>query len=101
MIQTHAGRATGSHQYGGTRPPVSATAPAAEASSDKRNSRVPKPTHNPAHAPSTAHFSVLMRSAVCSVYQRLSSARRGGSGSASGTRIVLHLDASSVSSVLG
>src|ERR1700731_2996097 len=39
----------------------------------------PFPTHTPAAAPSNAHLRVLISRAVCSVYQRLSSERRGDS----------------------
>src|SRR5262249_15706795 len=79
MIQTHSGRATGRKTNGGTRPGVSACAQSRDRSRDQRKTRVPRPTQTPAAAPSTAHFNVLISSAVCSVYQRLSSARRGES----------------------
>src|ERR1700730_3534099 len=39
----------------------------------------PFPTHTPAAPPSNAHLRVLISRAVCSVYQRLSSERRGDS----------------------
>src|SRR5579871_6531153 len=51
------------------------------AASAHRNARVPNPTLRPATTPRIAHLSVLINSAVCSVYQRLSSASFGGSGS--------------------
>src|SRR5580704_17915697 len=79
MIHAHAGRASGSTTNAGTRPWVSERAISVDRVSDHRKPRVPRPTHTPAPAPSTAHLSVLMTSAVCSVYQRLSSERRGDS----------------------
>src|SRR3954466_6265220 len=79
IIQTQIGRAIGSNTKTGTRPFVSARAQAADRSSAHRNTRVPRPTQTPAAAPSSAHLSVLISSAVCSVYHRLSSARRGDS----------------------
>src|SRR5205085_2751488 len=47
-----------------------------------KKARVPTPTQTPAIIASSAHFSVLTSSAVCSVYQRVSSASFGGIGSA-------------------
>ena len=79
MIQTQSGSATGRKMKTGTRPGVSARAQSAERARAQRNTRVPRPTQTPAMAPSIAHLSVLMSSAVCSVYQRVSSARRGDS----------------------
>src|SRR5262245_12292381 len=80
MIQTHTGSASGSKTNTGTRPNVVARAASAERARNHRKTRVPRPTHTPAAAPRNAHFNVLIRRAVCSVYQRLSSERRGGSG---------------------
>ena len=79
MIQTQSGSATGRKMKTGTRPGVSARAQSAERARAQRKTRVPRPTQTPAMAPSIAHLSVLMSSAVCSVYQRVSSARRGDS----------------------
>ena len=83
ISQTQAGRARGRSQYGG-RPRVRSETRREEASSDHRKARVASPTHTPATPPSSAHLVVLMRRAVCSVYQRASSARCGGSGSFGG-----------------
>ena len=79
MSQTQSGSATGRNTNGGTRPSVSARAQPAERSSADRKTRVPRPTQTPAAAPSSAHLRVLISRAVCSVYQRLSSERRGDS----------------------
>src|SRR5262245_52399139 len=79
MNHTHAGRASGNRTNTGTRPNVTARASSAERTRNHKNTRVPQPTHTPAAAPRNAHFKVPMSRAVCSVYQRLSSARRGGS----------------------
>ncbi len=50
------------------------------------------PAHTDAgHGPSRAHPSVVTKSAACSVYQRLSSTRCGGSGSSASLRLVDHL----------
>src|SRR5580704_6734805 len=79
IIQTQIGSATGRNANGGTRPFVSARAQTPDRSSAQRKTRVPRPTQTPAAAPSNAHLRVLMSRAVCSVYQRLSSERRGDS----------------------
>ena len=79
MIQTQIGSATGRKMKTGTLTGVSARTQSAERSSAQRNTRVPRPTQTPAMAPSIAHLSVLMSSAVCSVYQRVSSESRGDS----------------------
>ena len=75
---THAGSASGRSHVGEIPPGVTRFTHVPDAASDHRNARVPKPTQRPAAAPSNAHFSVLMTSAVCSVYQRVSSASLGG-----------------------
>src|SRR5580700_3446017 len=78
-IHTQVGSATGRNTNGGARPFVSARAHSPDRSSAHRKTRVPRPTQTPAAAPSNAHFRVLISRAVCSVYQRLSSERRGDS----------------------
>jgi hypothetical protein len=55
-----------------------------DAQRDQRKARVPQPTHTPAIAPKSAHLRVVMNSAACSTYHRLSSARCGGSASSEG-----------------
>jgi len=79
IIQTQIGSATGRNTNGGTRPFASERAQSPDRSSAHRKTRVPRPTHTPAATPSNAHLRVLMSRAVCSVYQRLSSERRGDS----------------------
>src|SRR4029079_18118833 len=86
MIHTHRGSATGSTTNGGKRP-VAMPARSAERARNQRKTRVPRPTQTPALAPSRAHFNVLISSAVCSVYQRLSSARVGTSSESSDMRL--------------
>ena len=78
---THAGSASGRSHVGEIPPGVTRFTHVPDAASAHRNARVPKPTQRPAAAPRNVHFSVLMRSAVCSVYQRVSSASRGGGAS--------------------
>src|SRR5262245_3549452 len=79
MIQTQIGSASGRKTKTGACSGVIARAHSAERASAHRNTRVPRPTQIPATAPSIAHLNVLISSAVCSVYQRVSSARRGDS----------------------
>src|SRR5258708_34554372 len=79
MSQTQIGGAIGKNTNAGTRPAVSTRAQSAERLRAHRKTRVPSPTHTPAAAPSNAHLRVLISRAVCSVYQRLSSERRGDS----------------------
>ncbi len=80
--QTDAGSARGRSAQGPKGPRVSRPAAAPAHASAARNPRVPSPTQTPAPAPSKAHLEVLMSSAVCSAYQRFSSASRGGGAGA-------------------
>ena len=90
MSHTHSGSASGSRKYGRHHAPGSVRSARCEAAPrDQRKARVPQPTQAPATAPRSAHFRVVTTRAACSVYQRPSSARRGGSARRRPSRAVL------------